>query len=228
MTRMNSKTIRIVLVEDEAMLAKALGAWLVREPDFVLAGHAADGEVGWTMCQAERPDLVLLDIAMPRSDGLKLAERILAELPNTRILFMSGLLDPCTIWQVTRSGAHGYIEKTEDPANLIRAIRTVAGGGCYFSPAYLEVKTEWLAQPGAFQKVLSEREQEVLKQLANGQDDEQAAKSMGIATATVGVHRKHIRQKLGLHNDRELITYARRWGLDRNRVISAAGARTGA
>jgi DNA-binding NarL/FixJ family response regulator len=209
-----SRQIRIVIVEDQVLMAKALEAWLRREADFVLAGHAAEGEAGWALCQATRPDLVLLDIGMPGLDGLGLAQRLLAKLPETRILFMSGLIDPCTIWQVLQSGCHGYIEKTQHPTILLEAIRTVAAGARYFSPGFQAVKTEWLSQPEAFQKVLSEREQEVLGRVASGWDDERTAASLGITAATVGAHRKHMRQKLGLHNDRELMTYARRWGLD--------------
>jgi DNA-binding NarL/FixJ family response regulator len=204
---------RIVIVEDQRLMATALEAWLARERDFVVVGNAADGEAGWVVCQATLPDLALLDIEIPRLDGLRLAQRLKAELPETRILIMSGLMDPYTIWQVGQSGVHGYIEKTNDMVNLTEIIRTVAAGDCFFSPTFQKVQREWLSRPEAFQKVLSDREQEVLKRVASGWDDGRLADVLGISVSTVGVHRKHIRQKLALHNDRELMTYARLWGL---------------
>jgi DNA-binding NarL/FixJ family response regulator len=97
---------------------------------------------------------------------------------------------------------------------LVEAIRTVAKGGVFFSPVFQKVKQEWLSQPEAFQKILSDREQEVLRRVVAGWNDERIARQLDITATTVAVHRKHIRQKLELHNDRELVGYAREWGLD--------------
>ena len=207
--------IRIVIVDDHALLAESLGAWIVRHPDLMLAGRAEDGEAGWNLCLALKPDLALVDVDLPKLDGLELVKRLLVQLPTMRLLTMTGRMDPYTIWRATQSGVHGYVEKTLPPEMLIQAIRTVANGGVFFSPVFQKVKQEWLAQPEAFQKILSEREQEVLRSVVAGRDDERIAGELHISTATVVVHRKHIRQKLELHNDRELVAYARMWGLDK-------------
>ena len=106
------------------------------------------------------------------------------------------------------------MEKTLPPEMLVEAIRTVAKGGVFFSPMFQKMKQEWLAQPEAFQKILSDREQEVLRRVVAGWNDERIARQLDITATTVAVHRKHIRQKLELHNDRELVAYAREWGLD--------------
>jgi DNA-binding NarL/FixJ family response regulator len=106
------------------------------------------------------------------------------------------------------------MEKTLPPEMLVEAIRTVAKGGVFFSPVFQKMKQEWLEQPEAFQKILSDREQEVLRRVVAGWDDERIARQLNITASTVEVHRKHIRQKLELHNDRELVGYARKWGLD--------------
>lgn len=211
---MSQKPIRLVIVEDQQLLAQTLSAWMARQADFELAGCAKDGEEGWNLCLAARPTLALVDIELPKMDGLVLSRRLLREQFPIRVIAMSAMADPHTLWRVRQSGVHGYFEKTQGLELLIAALRTVAGGGTYFSPVFEEVRREWLAQPEAFCKVLSEREQSVLQRLAAGWDDQRIGLQLNISAATVAVHRKHIRQKLELHNDRELIAYAHQWGLD--------------
>jgi DNA-binding NarL/FixJ family response regulator len=205
---------RIVIVDDHALLAESLGAWIVRHPDLVLVGQAEDGVAGWDLCLALQPDLALVDVDLPKLDGLELVKRLRVKMPALRLLTMTGRMDPHTIWRASQSGVHGYLEKTLPPEMLVEAIRTVAKGGIFFSPLFQKMKQEWLAQPEAFQKILSDREQEVLRRVVAGWNDERIAKQLNITAATVEVHRKHIRQKLELHNDRELVAYAREWGLD--------------
>jgi len=211
---MNTKKIRIVIVEDELMLSGVLKLWIARYRDFELAGCAADGEEGWKLCLSEKPDVVLCDINLPKIDGLELLQRLAAKFPEMRLLAMSGMMDPHTIWRVMQSGVHGYMNKTEPPESLIEAIRSVARGNTFFGPAFSQVKQEWLSQPEAFQKILSEREQQILRGVAAGWEDDLIGSELGISPATVEAHRKNIRQKLGVHNDRGLLAYARKWGLD--------------
>ena len=212
---MAQEPTRIVIVDDHALLADSLAAWISRQPDLALIGYAADGLAGLELCLKVKPDLALLDIELPKMDGLELVKQLLVKMPAIRLLAMSGRMDPYTIWRVSHCGVHGYVEKTLRPQVLMEAIRTIARGSVYFSPLCQEVKQEWLSQPEAFQKILSDREQEVLRRVVAGWDDENIGKHLGITATTVTVHRKHIRQKLELHNDRELVAYARRWGLDK-------------
>lgn len=195
------------------MVSGMLRSWLRRFPDLEVVGCAADGEAGLELCRSARPALALIDIRLPKLDGLELAQRLMAECPEVRLIIMSGLMDASTIWRVGQSGVHGYVNKTATPELLVEAIRIVARGGTFFDPVFTQVKKEWLAQPEAFQKILSDRERHVLQLLACGCDDQRIAKELGISPATVEVHRKHIRQKVGVHDDRGLIAYARRWGL---------------
>jgi DNA-binding NarL/FixJ family response regulator len=212
---MATPPVRIVIVDDHALLAESLGAWIARQPDLMLAGRAEDGEAGWDMCQSLKPDLALVDVDLPKLDGLELVKRLLEKMPALRLITMTGRMDPYTIWRVSQRGVHGYMEKTLRPEILVDAIRLVASGGTFFSPTFQKVKLEWLSQPEAFQKILSDREQEVLRRVVAGWDDERIGKELVITATTVGVHRKNIRQKLELHNDRELVGYARLWGLDK-------------
>ena len=205
--------MRIAIVEDERIFAQLLAQLLGRLIDCELVGIAQNGEAGWELCLAERPEMVMLDIEMPKLDGLEMADRLLAKLPKTRLLVMSGLTDPYSIWRVWQSGAHGYLDKTQDIDSWSKAILEVSAGRRFFSPVFHQVKAEWLSQPEAFQKILSDREQEVLRLVVAGWDDVRVGTKLGISPATVEAHRKHIRRKLELHNDRELVAYARKWGL---------------
>jgi DNA-binding NarL/FixJ family response regulator len=211
---MNMNKIRIALIEDELMMSGMMEAWIGRYRDLELVGTAADGEAGWELCQSAQPDVALIDIQLPKLDGLKLIERLAARFPNMRFLVMSGLMDACTVWRVIQSGVHGYICKTHPPQQLVDAIRDVARGYTFFGPVFTQVKRDWLSQPEAFQKILSEREQQILRGVAAGSEDDFIGADLGISPSTVEAHRKRIRQKLGVHNDRGLFAYARRWGLD--------------
>jgi DNA-binding NarL/FixJ family response regulator len=211
---MNMKKIRIAIIEDEMMVSGMLEAWIGRYRDLELVGCAADGEAGWELCQSTQPDVALIDIQLPRRDGLDLIARLTARFPNMRFLVMSGLMDAYTVWRVIQSGVHGYICKTHPPQQLVDAIRDVARGYNFFGPVFSQVKRDWLSQPEAFQKILSEREQQVLRGVAAGREDGTIGAELGISSSTIEVHRKRIRQKLGVHNDRGLLAYARRWGLD--------------
>lgn len=210
---MEVKRTKIVVIDDHAMLAESLGAWIAKHADMEYAGRADNGVTGRDLCLAVKPDVALVDVDLPKLDGLELVKRLVEEMPSLRLLTMTGRMDPYTIWRVSQSGVHGYMEKTLSPEKLIEAIRTVAGGGNFFSPLFQQVKQEWLSQPEAFQKILSDREQEVLQRVVAGWDDERIASQMNISAATVAVHRKNIRKKLELHNDRELVAYAHKWGL---------------
>jgi len=211
---MNPSKIRLAIIEDELMVSGMLEAWIARYRDLDLVGCAADGEAGWELCQSSEPDIALIDIQLPKLDGLALIERLTARFPNMRFLVMSGLMDAYTVWRVLQSGVHGYICKSHPPQQLVDAIRDVARGYTFFGPVFSQVKRDWLSQPEAFQKILSAREQQILRGVAAGQEDDTIGAELGISPSTVEAHRKRIRQKLGVHNDRGLLAYARRWGLD--------------
>ena len=210
----HQKKTRIAIVEDEVLLSSMLADLLTRFRDLSVVGCAADGEAGWQLCQTTQPDLALVDIELPKVDGLKLIQRLAAEYPRMRLLSMSGLTDAYTIWGVLQCGAHGYVDKAQAPGLLVEAVRAVARGNTFFGPTFSQVRQEWLARPEAFHKILSEREQEVLRGVVAGWDDQRIGSVLGISAATVEVHRKRIREKIGVHNDRGLLFYARQWGLD--------------
>jgi DNA-binding NarL/FixJ family response regulator len=212
---MNRKKIRIAVIENEAMTAGLMEAWIGRHRDVEVAGCAGDGEAGWELCLTAQPDVALVDVQLPKEEGFLLAERLAECFPEIRLLLMAGQIDAYTLWRVTRSRVQGFINKCRPPGLLIEAIRAVARGQTFFGPAFEQAKQKWLSQPESFQKILSEREQQVLRSVAAGWEDDRIGAALGISPATVECHRKRVPQKLGLHNDRDLLAYARQWGLDR-------------
>ena len=208
------QAVRVVIIDDETLLAKAIGAWLERDPALSVQGYAESGRGGWELCFAERPDLALVDVEMPDGNGIDLAKRLLAELPQTRVLIMTGRVDPHTAWRAGQAGVHGLVDKTIAPDLLAKVIHSLVEGGQYLSPAFRKVKEQWLAQPEAFQKLLTNRELEVLLRVTAGLSDAAISQQLEISEATVACHRKSIRRKLGAHDDRSLIAYAREWGID--------------
>jgi DNA-binding NarL/FixJ family response regulator len=207
------KSTRIAIIEDETLFAKALGAWLANDPSIKIEGYAKNGSLGWELCQATLPDLVLVDVEMTGGDGLTLAKRLLEKLPATRVIIMTGRVDPHTAWKAGQIGVHGLIDKTIEPKLLGKVIQLVAEGGGFLSPAFHRIKEEWLTAPEAFQKVLTNRELLVLNLLTEGWDDVAIGKHLDITIETVACHRKSLRKKLELHDDRSLMAYGREWGI---------------
>lgn len=195
------------------MFAKVLGKWLARSVDLQLAGIAKSGHEGWELCLATRPEIVLLDVEMGDGDGLELARRLRAELPDVRVIIMTGRVNPHTAWQANEAGVSGLINKTLELDQLGQVIRLVAAGGRFVCPHFQRIRDEWLAQPEAFHKVLSNREVAVLCRVTEGQNDAVIAQALEISDSTVAGHRKSIRNKLNLHDDLGLVAYGRTWGI---------------
>ena len=144
------KPIRVVIVDDERLLAKALGAWLARDAGLKVVGYAESGNRGWELCQTTHPDLALVDVEMSDGDGLTLAKRLLDNLPGIRVIIMTGRVDPHTAWQAGQAGVHGLIDKTIEPEVLGQVIQLLVQGGRFLSPAFQKIREDWLTEPAAF------------------------------------------------------------------------------
>lgn len=208
-----AKPIRVVIIDDETLFAKVLGAWLARDPGLRVEGYAESGNQGWKLCLATHPDLALVDVEMADGEGITLAKRLMEELPETRVIIMTGRVDPHTAWRAGRAGVHGLIDKTIDPEVLGKVVHLLVEGGRFLSPAFQKIREGWLAEPEAFQKVLTNRELAVLHHVTEGQSDVDIGKHLDISAETVACHRKSIRRKLGVHDDRSLVAYGRAWGI---------------
>jgi len=208
-----NQPIRIAIIDNETLFAKSLGAWLASDAGLKIEGYAESGNRGWELCEATRPDLALVDVEMADGDGLTLAKQVLQKLPATRVIIMTGRVDPHTAWQSGQIGVHGLIDKTIEPETLAKVIRVVVEGGGFLSPAFKRIREEWLTEPEAFQKVLTNRELAVLRRLTEGQSDLCIGEQLDISPETVACHRKSIRRKLDMHDDRSLMAYGREWGI---------------
>ena len=205
----------VVLVEDHQLVAQVLGAWLHQQPGLRLAGQAPTAEAGLELCLRIQPALVLLDIDLPGMDGLELAAKLRAQLPAAKLVALTGKRDPYTVWRVLQGGLEAFIDKEQPLSLLLAALNAVRAGQHFYSPVFLRIKAEWLQQPEAFHKIV---------RVAVGHSDDEIGASLKIHPATVHTHRRNIRLKLGVHNDRQLVAYARSWGLEivRRAVLAPA------
>jgi len=208
-----SKVFRIVIIDDDTLVARALGAWLGRDSQLEVLGSAASGNQGWELCLATRPDLALVDVQMPDGDGFTLVKRLRLELPEIRLIMLTGRVDPHTAWRAAECGVHGLIDKTVEPSELTKIIHLIALGGECHSSGFQKIRQDWLRRPEAFQKMLTNRELMVLHQITDGATDEAIGEKLGISAHTVACHRKSLRRKLNVHDDRGLMAYGRVWGI---------------
>ena len=203
----------ILIIEDERILADWMAGWL---RNTLRAGEvhiAADSETGLELAREMKPRLILLDIGLPRADGLELIPSLRRLVPRARILVLSAQIEPYAVYRVMSSGVNGFVDKPAGADVLERAVRTVLAGKTFYSPAFQAVREELLDSPHSFQKILSRREQQVLQRMASGWSDQAIAEHAGISPQTVAAHRKSMRNKLDAHSDRELLAYALRWGI---------------
>jgi len=209
------KPIRTVVIEDQELLRNVLVKALEMNRDFDLLGDCADGKAGQTLCLDVKPDLVVTDIDMPELDGISMAQTLIRELPTVRVLALSNLKDPFTISRLRETGIHGYVEKDQPLDILEEAMRTVARGEHYFTALVRQVSSQLAQDPVAFSKILSRREQDVVRFVVDGLTSKEIAKKMKLHPRSVETHRYRIMKKLELKNVVDLIAYAEKNGLRR-------------
>ncbi|HEB89077.1 MAG TPA: response regulator transcription factor [Deltaproteobacteria bacterium] len=209
--------ISIVVADDHGIVREGLRRLLEAEPDFEVRGEAADGREVLEQVEALKPDVVVLDITMPRLGGLETLERIRTEHAETRVVLLSVHGDPPFIKGAIALGADGYVLKNGRAAEIVTAIREVMKGGSYFSPAVAREIVEQLRAPQSDPddpfSLLSSREREVLHRIADGLSAKEIAVDLSISTKTVEAHRTSLMRKLGVRKATELVRYALRHGL---------------
>jgi len=205
--------IRVVVIEDEVLVAGMLVAWLGRHGRFDVVGSAADGLKGWELCLQVRPDVALIDIAMPVMDGLTLAERLTKELPDLKIIILSARVDPYCIYRIHSLNIPGYVDKSSPPEDVTKAVLAVAGGETFRTPSFEQRWLQLRADPDAFFKVLSEREVAVIRYLAQGCNLHEIAAHLAISYDTARTHQRNIRNKLDVHTPQDLLVLAKKNGL---------------
>lgn len=211
--------IRILLADDHNVMRAGLKLLLERQADMVVVAEAEDGRQAVELAALEVPDVAVIDVAMPRLNGIDAARQIIEKHPKTYVVMLSMHSDESYILRALKAGARGYLLKDSAEADLIRAIRAVWEGKSFFSPAVsrtlLEDYVRQLKQRGEEDSfdLLTTREREILQLLAEGKSNKDVANLFNLSLYTVETHRGHIMQKLGLHTVPELILYAVRKGI---------------
>ena len=210
------ETIRILLVEDHAVVRAGLRALLPTEPGLEVVGEATDGVEAVEQARALQPDIILLDLVMPRQDGLAAIPPIKEVSPNSRIIVLTSFAEDEKVFAAIKSGAVGYLLKEASPEELLRAIREVAQGEVSLSPFIAQKLMRELNRPvvqPAAENSLTEREEEVLRLVAQGLLNHEIATRLTISERTVRTHISHILEKLQLVNRTQAALYALRSGL---------------
>jgi two-component system response regulator NreC len=211
--------IRIVLADDHVVMRNGLKLLLERQPNFAVAAEAVNGREAVEICEKLKPDVLVLDIAMPNLNGIEAARQISAKLPHTAIVILSMHSDESYVLRALKAGARAYLLKDSAEADLINAIRAVSEGKAFFSPAISKMLVDdyvrRLEQRGAEDsyELLTTREREILQLLAEGKSNKEVAAMLNLSLYTVETHRGNILQKLNLHSVPELILYAVRKGV---------------
>ena len=206
--------IRILIADDHTVLREALVTTLRTSGDCIVVAEAGDGISAIEQAHAMKPDIAVVDISMPRLNGIEVVRRMTTELPRMRVLVLTMHEEEEYVLQVVRAGASGYLIKHAATAELLDAIRTVAGGGVYFGPYATRVLAEQLQQPQKMPAdpygALSAREREVLHLVVDGLTIKEIAQRLEISTKTAENHRGRVLAKLGVRNSAELVRYAMR------------------
>ena len=215
--------IQILLADDHGVLRAGLRALLSAEPDLQVVGEAADGPEALYMAGKLCPDVVLLDISMPGSDGVEITRQLKETLPDARVLILTVHEDESLLREVIRAGAAGYITKRAIEPELINAIHMVWRGELYVHPVMTRalLGTRPLSSPHAHSgngdddpiELLTPREIQVLRLIARGHTNRQTGEVLNIGVRTVETHRANLMAKLSLRGRVELVRYAREHGI---------------
>jgi DNA-binding NarL/FixJ family response regulator len=204
--------ISTILADDHAILRQGLATLLRAELDVQLLGEAANGETAWRLIATHQPDVAVLDLAMPGASGLALARRIESAGLATRVVLLTMYANPANVLEAERTGVAGYVLKDSLFEELILAVRTVAAGGTFMTPA-VRAKLHALRRNGHAPPALSAREQEVVRLLSQGQSSKEIARALGVSPGTVETYRRRLMQKLDLHSATEVVRWAVEGGL---------------
>ena len=209
------KRITVLLAEDHTIVREGFRKMLELDDDIEIVGEAQDGRQAFALAKKLHPDVVLMDIAMPKLNGLVATRQILKTNPATRVLILSAHSDDAYVKNATESGAVGFLLKQTSSHEVCRAIREVQQGKTFYSPSISrrEDRIHPLSpdRAGGFKKKavpLTAREMEVLQLIAEGKANKETADELGIGIKTVEKHREHIMQKLDIHDTAGLTRYA--------------------
>jgi len=211
--------LRILLVDDHALVREGLRAVLARQATMQVVGEAADGREALKVIERISPDIIVMDISMPGLNGIEVTRQILKMHPNIKVLALSMHDDQEYVYDILQAGASGYVLKNRASSELVNAIEAVSRGECYLCPTVAAKVVEQYVRRGDDGSVvgrppeLTGREREVLQLVVEGHSTQATAGRLGISPKTVEVHRANIASKLAIHDLPGLVKYAIRKGL---------------
>jgi DNA-binding NarL/FixJ family response regulator len=206
--------IGVLIADDHGIVRSGLRMLLDRQPDINVVGEAEDGVQALELAQAERPDVAVLDVSMPKMTGIQAAREIGAHSPDTRVVLLSMHDDDRYFLEGLKAGARGYVLKRAADSDLIDAVRTVAAGRPFFSAeGQRELARKWDEGSDEARDPLTPRELEVVKLIAEAHTNKQIAETLRLSEKTVESHRSNVFAKLGMRDRVELVRYAIRRGL---------------
>ena len=206
--------MRVLLADDHSLVRRGMKALLETDDAVEVVGEAADGLDALRMCEEQHPDLIILDVAMPKLNGIEVAARTQKMQPAPRAIMLSMHVDESYVMRALSAGASAYLLKEATDEDLLPAIRAVSAGRSFFSPAVRELLAEeyvqQLQQRGLTDsyELLTDREKEVLQLLAEGRSNKEVASLLDVGLSTVETHRGNLMQKLNLHSTAEIVLYA--------------------
>ena len=213
------KKIRVLLAEDHTLVRQGFRRILEDDPRIVVVGEASTGLKAIELVKELKPEIVVMDLAMPELGGLEASAEILKVNPQTKILILSMYSNEAYVRKAFEMGAKGYMLKNAIEVDLTRAVMALAEGGAYMSPGISNLVIESL-KAGSFEHAskdpyerLTLREKEVLQLIAQGKSNKEIAVLLNISVNTVAVHRAHVMETLGLHRTAEIVLYAVKRGL---------------
>lgn len=211
-----SEAIRVLIADDHAVVRRGVRALIDTEPDMEVVDEASDGEESVRKALSLQPDVILLDIVMPRKGGLEAIVEIKRENPEARILILTSFSEDDKVLPAIKSGALGYLLKDSSPEELLQAIRDVHRGDSSLHPTIARKLVREISQPTSLplsEDPLSDREVEVLKLVAQGLSNQEIAEKLVVSDRTVGKHVGNILDKLHLANRTQAALYALREGV---------------
>ncbi len=205
-------TIRLLLVDDHAVVRQGLRMFLSLDPDFEIVGEAADGNAALKLARELQPDVVLMDLLMPGMDGIEATGILRREMPDIEVIALTSVLEDSSVVGAIRAGAIGYLLKDTEANELIRSIKAAAAGQVQLSPQAAARLMREVRAPES-PEALTERETEVLRLLAQGQSNKEVARQLSIGEKTVKTHVSSILGKLNVSSRTQAALYAVRIGL---------------
>jgi DNA-binding NarL/FixJ family response regulator len=210
------KKIKILLADDHSVVRQGLRTLLQSAPEFSVIGEAANGEEAVRLAKTRPPDIVIIDISMPKLNGIEATRRIKENNPAAKVLILTIHENEEYVYQMIRAGANGYVLKNADKKELFAAVRAVAGGERFFSPGiskliideFIKQAREQNAGKQSSAPHLTKRETEILRFIALGLTNKKIAEKLFLSIRTVNTHRTNLMQKLNIHDTAGLVRYA--------------------